>query len=129
MKNIAWRWYVSTVDGSRPAASIAWELLTEQPVDEGCHVHPEIRARRDDVAVDARLDLALEESLVLPRRIPPGPIAPSDMLADETDGPASLLTLGIEPQPSEELQHVECVGPILRERVAGPQAVRRLEGQ
>ena len=49
------------------------------------------------------------------------------MLADEADGPLGLLALGIEPEPPQELQDVERVGPVLRERVAGPQAVRRLE--
>jgi hypothetical protein len=30
-------------------------------------------------------------------------------IADETDGPSGLLTLGIEPQPPQELKNVERV--------------------
>ena len=58
---------------------------------------------------------------------PPGAVAPRDVLADEADRPPGLLAPGIEPEPPQELQDVERVGPVLRERVAGPQAVRRLE--
>ena len=43
------------------------------------------------------------------------------------DRPSRLLALGIEPEPAQELQDVERVGPVLRPRPAGPQAVRRLE--
>ena len=59
--------------------------------------------------------------------VPPGAVPPGDVLADEADGPPGLLALGIEPEPPQELQDVERVGPVLRERVAGPQPVRRLE--
>ena len=49
----------AVLDLAVPAA--VRELLAEQPLDERRHVDAEVGARRDDVAVDARLDLALEE--------------------------------------------------------------------
>ena len=87
------------------------ELLAEQPLDERCHVHPEVRAGRDDVAVDARLDLALEERMVGPRRLEVG-IPPRDVLADEADGPPGRVAPGIEPKPAQELEDVERVGEV-----------------
>src|SRR4029079_16426009 len=45
------------------------QLLTEEPVDERRHVDAEIRPAGDDVAVHARLDLALEKPLVGPWRL------------------------------------------------------------
>ncbi|MEJ7697888.1 MAG: hypothetical protein WKF78_15045 [Candidatus Limnocylindrales bacterium] len=88
------------------------ELLTEQPVDERRHVHAEVRAGRDDVAVDARLDLALEEPVVCPggRKVR---VSPRDVLADEPDGSPGRLALGIEPQSAQEVQHVERVRPVV----------------
>ena len=54
------------------------ELLAEEPLHERRHVHAEVRAGRDGVAVDARLHLALEEPVVRPGalevRIPPGDV-------------------------------------------------------
>ena len=117
----------AVLDLAVPAA--VRELLAEEPLDQRRHVHAEVGAGRDDVAVDARLDLALEEPLRRPGRVPPGAIAPRDVVADETDRSPRLLARRVEPEPSQELQHVERVGPVLRERVARPQAVRRLEGQ
>src|SRR5438552_2800230 len=76
------------------------ELLAEEAVDERCHVHAEVRAGRDDVAVDAGLDLALEEPVVGPGILPFGAVPPGHLLADEADRPSGLLTLGIEPEPA-----------------------------
>ena len=59
----------------------------KEPVDERRHVHPEIRAGRDDVAVDARLDLALEEPVIGPWRLEVG-IAPGDTVPDQSRPPA-----------------------------------------
>ena len=92
----------------------------------GRHVHAEVRARRDDVAVDARLDLALEEPMVCPRGLEVG-IPPGGVLPDKADGATRLVALGIEPQPAQELEHVEGVGEIARPRPATPLAVGRLE--
>ena len=52
-----------------PAAVL--ELLAEQPRHDAVDVHPEVGAERDGAAVDARLDLALEERLpvVLPAAV------------------------------------------------------------
>ena len=72
------------------------ELLTEEPLDERRHVHAEVRPGRDDVAVDARLDLALEEAVLLPRRIPPGAVTPGDVLANEPDRPPRLRARRID---------------------------------
>ena len=117
----------AVLDLAVPAA--VGQLLAQESLDERRHLDAEVRAGRNDVAVDARLDLALEEALVLPRRVPPGAIAPGDMLANAADRPLGLLAPGIEPQPPQELQDMERVRSILREGVAGPQAVRRLEGE
>ena len=105
------------------------ELLAEEPLDERRHVDAEIRTRRDDVPVDARLDLAIEEAVVLPRWIPPGAVTPGHVRADEADGALGLLARGIQPQSPQELEDVERVGPILREGVAGPEPIRSLERQ
>ena len=102
------------------------ELLTEEPLDERRHVHAEVRAGRDDVAVDARLDLALEEPVVGPRCLEVG-VPPGDALTNEADGPPGGLARGIEAEPPQELQDVERVRPVARPGHAAPQAVRRLE--
>ena len=107
----------SALDLAVPAT--VGKLLTEEPVDERRHVHAEVRAGRDDVAVDARLDLALEEAVVGPRGLEFGN-PPRDVLADERDRPSGLLALGIEPEPSQELQYVERVRPVLRPGSAAP---------
>ena len=49
------------------------------------------------------------------------------MLTNETDGPPSLLAIGIEPEMAQELQDVERVRPVLGPWPAAPLAVRRLE--
>jgi hypothetical protein len=105
------------------------ELFAEQPVDERRHVDPEVRAGGGDVAVDAGLDLAVEEALVGPGRVPPGAITPGHVVADATHGLLRLLARRIQPEPAQELQGVEGVGVVLGERVAGPEPVRRLERQ
>ena len=114
----------AVLDLAVPAA--VRELLAEEPLDERRHVDAEVRAGRDDVAVDARLDLALEEAVVRPWGLERG-IPPDDALADEADGPPGLLALGIESEPPQELEHMEGVGPVLGPGLAGPQAIRRLE--
>ena len=38
-----------------------------------------------------------------------------------------LLAVGIEPESAKKLEDVECVGPLVRPGLAGPQAIRRLE--
>ena len=116
----------AVLDLAVPAA--VGELLAEEPLDERRHVHAEVRAGRDDVAVDARLDLALEEAVVGPRGST-GRRPPRDVLPDEPDRPPGLLAPRIEPEPPQELQDVERVRPVLRQGIAGPQAVRRLEGE
>ncbi len=40
-------------------------------------------------------------------------IPPGDVLSDEIDGPPGLLAVGIEPEPTQELQNVERVRPVL----------------
>ena len=86
--------------------------LAVEPLDERGHVHAEVRARRDDVAVDARLDLALEEPVVGPwsfeRCVPPG-----DVFADQADGQPGLLALGIEAKPAQQLEDVKRVRPLV----------------
>src|SRR5205814_5285023 len=72
------------------------ELLTEEPIAERCHVDPEIGAGRDDVAVDARLNLTLEEPVVRPRTLEIRD-SPGDVLADEPDRAPGLRAPGIEP--------------------------------
>ena len=114
----------ASLDLAVPAA--VRELLTEQALDERRHVDAEVRAGRDDVAVDARLDLALEESVVRPRRFEPG-IPPGDVLADEADGALGLFALGIEAEVSQQLQDVERVRVVLRPCQATPLAVLRLK--
>src|SRR5207244_3353119 len=100
----------AVLDLAVPAA--IGELFTEKPLDERRHVNAEIRTGRDDVAVDARLDLALEEPVVGPRGLHGRPASPDDLLADEANGPPGLLALGIEPEPPQEFQDVECVRPV-----------------
>jgi hypothetical protein len=59
---------------SRPHSSTAIiELLAQQPDDDILDVLAEIRSDRHSAAVDARLDLAVEERLsgVLPRAVLP----------------------------------------------------------
>src|SRR5439155_8643996 len=73
----------AVLDLAVPAA--VGELLAEEAVDELRHVDPEIRAGRDDIAVDAGLDLALEEPVVGPGIRPLGAVAPGHALADEAD--------------------------------------------
>jgi hypothetical protein len=105
------------------------ELLAQEPLYERGHVHAEVGTRGNHVAVDARLDLTLEEPVVVPRRVHRCAALPDDMLADETDRPSGLLALGIEPEPPQQLQNVERVRPVLRPWPAAPPAVRRLKGQ
>src|SRR5439155_19232953 len=62
----------AVLDLAVPAA--VRELLAEEAVDERRHVDAEIRASGDDVAVDARLDLALEEPVVGPGILPLGTV-------------------------------------------------------
>ena len=92
----------------------------------GRHVDAEVGTRRDDVAVDARLDLTLEKRVVGPRGLEVW-VPPGDSLADEADRAPRLLALGIEPQPAQELEHVERVGVVARPRPAAPLAAGRLE--
>ena len=68
-----------------------------------------------------------KNGLLGPRRDERGAVAPGDVLANEADGLACLLALGIEPEPAQELEDVERVRPVVIPRLAGPQAVRRLE--
>ena len=117
----------AVLDLAVPAA--VRELLTEEPVNESLDVLAEVRAGRDDVAVDARLDLAVEEPVVVPWGIHRGAALPGDALADATDCPPGLITLGIEPQPTQELQSVKSVRPVVRPGPATPLAIRRLERQ
>src|SRR6185369_6578442 len=83
----------AVLDLAVPAAVA--ELLPEQPLDERRHVDAEVRAGRDDVAVDARLDLALEEPALGPRWVPPGAVAPGDVLAHAAEGHVGLVAVGI----------------------------------
>ena len=115
----------AVLDLAVPAA--VRELLTEEPVDESLDVLAEVRAGRDDVAVDARLDLAVEESVVVPWGIHRGAALPGDALADETGCPPGLIALGIEPQLAQELQCVKRVCPVVRPGPAAPLAIRRLQ--
>ena len=104
------------------------ELLTEEALDQGCHVDAEVGARRHDVAVDARLDLALEEGGVGPGRLEVA-VTPGHLLAYQPDGPSRLLAGGVEAEPPQELEDVERVGPVLRPGSLGPPAIGRLEGE
>ena len=103
------------------------ELLTEEPFDERRHVDAEGRAGGDDVAVDARLDLALEEAVLLPRRIPPRAVAPRDVLEDQPKSTLRRRASGIQSEAAQELHGMEGVGPVLRERIPCPQPVGGLE--
>src|SRR4051812_32644901 len=87
------------LDLAVPAA--VGKLLAEEPIDERRHVDPEVGSGRDDVAVDAGLDLTLEEPVVVPRRVDRRPAPPDDVLADERDGSSGLLAFGIEPESPE----------------------------
>src|SRR5262249_18481569 len=59
--------------------------------------------------------------------VPPGAVAPRDVPADPLDGRPAFFAVGVETEPAEELQDVERVRVVLRERVARPEAARRLE--
>ena len=105
------------------------ELLSQEALDERRHVHPEVRAGGHDVAVDARLDLAVEEAVVGPWVLPGRAVAPGDVLADQADGPLGLLAGRIEPEPPQQLQGMEGVREVARPRLAVPQAVRSPAGR
>src|SRR4029453_13998859 len=83
----------SVLDLAVPAA--IWELFTEEPLDEPRHVDPEVRARRDHVAIDAWLDLALEEAVVGPWGLELGK-PPGGVLTDEPDRPPGLVARRIQ---------------------------------
>jgi hypothetical protein len=105
------------------------KLLAEEPLDERRHVDAEVRAARHDVAVDARLDLALEEAVIVPGGLNRRTALPDDAVPDEPDGPVCLVAPGIEPEQAQHLERVKGVGVIERPRPAAPPAVGRLEGQ
>src|SRR5215213_8211757 len=86
----------AVLDLAVPAA--VRELLGEEPVDERRHVDAEVRAGRHDVAVDAWLDLALEEPVLGPRGNEWSAIAPRDVLLDTCDRRARPVGLGVQSQ-------------------------------
>src|SRR5215470_8523713 len=101
-----------------PAA--VFELLAEEPVHQPSARFAEVRAERQRAAVDARLDLALEEGRVAELR-PPG-----DLVANEAHGFARALAPGIDPHLPQEQQGVQCRCPLRVGYAVTPLPVRPL---
>ena len=75
------------------------ELLADQPGDHAIHLLVEVGTQRDDHAVDARLDLAVEERLA--------GVLPTAVLSDLGHRPAHPVIVGID---TEVVQGDEAVG-------------------
>ena len=75
----------TVLDLAVPAAVL--ELLIDQAIDHALDVLPEVGAERDDHAVDAGLDLALEERLA--------GVLPAAVVPDQPHGSADAFVLGI----------------------------------
>ena len=96
------------------------ELLAEQPVDESIAALAEIRAERDDPAVDAGLDLALEKGRVAEFR------SPRDVVADAIDRGSRPRARRVDPQVAQEHQRVHVRPPERRGDAIAPLAVGAL---
>src|SRR4051812_45750282 len=93
-----------------------------QSVDETIAGLAEIRADGEHAAVDARLDLALEE-----RRIAEL-LTPRATLAHESDGASYAIVLRVHAEIPQQLQRVKRRGPGARDkRRATPMAIRSLQ--
>src|SRR6185503_1385855 len=95
-------------------------LLAEQPVHEPPNVLPEIRTDGDDPAIDARLDLAREERLVVPPM-------PGHVVTDQREGATGLGAGRVEPHIAEPQERKE-TGLLRILRVAAPAAIGLLAG-
>ena len=93
----------------------------EQPVDDALHVLAEVGADRDGRAVDARLDLAVEERQVV--------VLPAAVLADERDRPADAGLGRVEPEDPQQHQGRLRAGPFGEVRAAAPAGRRRAGGR
>src|SRR5262249_61188928 len=90
------------------------ELLAQQSIDESITALAEVRAERDDAAVDARLDLALEEGRVSE------PGSPRDAAANEIDRHPRAPARRVEPQVAQEQQRIHIRPPERRGDAIAP---------
>src|SRR6185436_643499 len=96
------------------------QLLAEQPIDEPIAALAEVRAERDDAAVDAGLDFTLEERRVAELR------SPRHMVANAIDrGPYSLAGR-IDAEVAQEHQRVHVRPPERHGDAVAPLAVGAL---
>src|SRR5256886_5920128 len=84
------------------------ELFAQQSIDEPIAARPEVRAERQDAAVDARLDLTLEERGIAEL----GP--PRDVAADAIDRGSHAGARRVEPEVAQEQQRVQVRPPTRR---------------
>src|SRR5262249_14226054 len=96
------------------------ELLAQQSIDEPIPPLAEVRAERDDAAVDAGLDLTLEEGRVSE------PGSPGDVVADTIDRGARARARRVEPQVAQEQERVQIRPPERRRDAVTPLAVGAL---
>jgi hypothetical protein len=101
------------------------ELLAEQAVHDTADVLPEVRAYRRDLRIDARLDLAGEERIVV--ALGRTAATPCHPIAHATNRTTCLDTRGVESHVIEQREDVHRGIPATVPRRAAPAAVRRLE--
>src|SRR5262249_7520574 len=96
------------------------ELLGQQPVDQPIAGLAEVATERQRAAVDAGLDLALEERRVAEFR------APGDPIADEPHGSPRTLAGRAAAQAAQEQQRVQVGTPARSSDAIAPGPVRPL---
>ena len=96
------------------------ELFAQQAIDETIAALAEVRAECDDAAVDARLDLTLEERRVSELR------SPRDVVANEIDRRSRARARRVEPEVAQEQQRVHVRPPERRGDAIAPLAVGAL---
>ena len=108
----------AVLDLAVPAAVL--ELLIDQAIDHALDVLPEVGAETDDHAIDARLDLALEERLA--------GVLPAAVVPDQPHGSADAFVLGIHAVLLQLHEAVRGRGPRLA--IVGPReaAARHARG-
>ena len=96
------------------------ELFAQQPIDEPIAALAEVCAERNDAAVDARLDLALEEGRVAEPR------SPRDAAAHEIDRVSRRRARRVDAEIAQEHQRVHVRPPERRRDAIAPLTVGAL---
>src|SRR6185503_20278002 len=92
-----------------------FKLLTEESRDDAINVLAEVRAERDGPAIDARLDLAIEEPLAI--------VLLAAAVAHASGRAAHALVARIDPELLQQLEDRQRRDPglsLLRDRVVDP---------